>query len=478
MVNAQEWLDENYPKEGRKEIKRLGINNKDLEGNLDLNDFVNLEELRCYTNKLTQLELSNLSQLSMVYCDSNNLKNIKFSHYIEKLTWLSVTDNNFSKQDLPLFSYSVNLKTLYIDNNSFSGSLKPLRNMSSLNYLNIKNTDIDSGLEYLPENLTSLYCNDWCAEQLKNYDNYQAWRKDNLYWINKIYSLEEQLIGNQTIINNFQHELNNTQSQLSETNQQLNKTLYQLNDTNTQLNSWKIPYFWPQLSWNQPNSAVTFRTQLNSFDIGTIGGTVGLGIIARYLYREYKNRRQTFPQDEERQPLLQQEVERYSGSELNQIRNTLQEQNQIAEIAKIISLNEQPEFTTLKQEITRLKVQELSPQVGEEKAKLEQLITNAKNKAGNSEKIVDLLLETHRKLAQINETSQKDKLSGKIEAYQDILKVNLTQEEIRNLLTKQTELSQLEKHLESLQGNQVENFQAQIIQPTYGTPGSSKGGNN
>jgi len=45
--NAQEWLDENFPQEERKNAKELDISNKDLEGSLDLNDFINLRELDC-----------------------------------------------------------------------------------------------------------------------------------------------------------------------------------------------------------------------------------------------------------------------------------------------------------------------------------------------------------------------------------------------------------------------------------------------
>jgi len=43
MVNAQEWLDKNYPGEQRKEIKEIYLNEKDLEGELDLADFSNWE---------------------------------------------------------------------------------------------------------------------------------------------------------------------------------------------------------------------------------------------------------------------------------------------------------------------------------------------------------------------------------------------------------------------------------------------------
>ena len=39
MVKAQEWLDENYPKEERSEIREIYLNEPSLEGELDLEDF-------------------------------------------------------------------------------------------------------------------------------------------------------------------------------------------------------------------------------------------------------------------------------------------------------------------------------------------------------------------------------------------------------------------------------------------------------
>ena len=50
MVNAQEWLNKNYPAEQRKHIKKLNLRGLNLEGNLDLSDFINLEELDCRIN--------------------------------------------------------------------------------------------------------------------------------------------------------------------------------------------------------------------------------------------------------------------------------------------------------------------------------------------------------------------------------------------------------------------------------------------
>src|SRR5947209_19733438 len=83
---------------------------------------------------------------------------------------LNVINNNFLEQDLSVFSRFVNLEYLGVGNynnqekikqdtyNRFEGSLKPLKNLVKLETLTISNTDIDSGLEYLPDNLKDFYC--------------------------------------------------------------------------------------------------------------------------------------------------------------------------------------------------------------------------------------------------------------------------------------------------------------------------------
>jgi hypothetical protein len=42
--------------------------------------------------------------------------------------------------------------------NNFFGSLQPLQNLSRLENLAIWNSNIDSGLEHLPENLKTIHC--------------------------------------------------------------------------------------------------------------------------------------------------------------------------------------------------------------------------------------------------------------------------------------------------------------------------------
>ena len=80
-VNAQEWLDKNYPKEGicsaeheknlkvgnlgkkRNEIELLLIVNLGLEGPLKLEGFTNIEYFSCWGNPLTSLDLSDCKKL-------------------------------------------------------------------------------------------------------------------------------------------------------------------------------------------------------------------------------------------------------------------------------------------------------------------------------------------------------------------------------------------------------------------------------
>ncbi|CAI2168661.1 18853_t:CDS:1 [Funneliformis geosporum] len=126
------------------------------------------------------------------------------------------------------------------------------------------------------------------------------------------------------------------------------------------------------------------------------------------------------------------------------------QQSQIKELYDITFSNSTYNFTNLKKDIIRLKFQELAPQVRNESANLVQLISEAKNKAGNFSSIVDLILETQKQIVQNSETLKRENLSGKKEAYQTILASSLADEELQTLLNKQTEVLELETHLKSL----------------------------
>jgi hypothetical protein len=126
----QEHLDIFHPHEQRNTIKKIKISGRGLSGSLDLNSFTNLEELECSDNELTKLVISNCTKLRKVDCSNNKIH-----------------------QDLSFLGKLVGLKELGLGNNLFYGSLEALKDMSELECLVISDTDIDSGLEYLPESV-------------------------------------------------------------------------------------------------------------------------------------------------------------------------------------------------------------------------------------------------------------------------------------------------------------------------------------
>ena len=128
----------------------------------------NLKFINCGNNKLTELNLTGCPNLKILNCPSNLLTNLDLSQNAE-LEELYVYNNNFAFQDLSLVSHLVNLKRLELQNsgeerikkgiyNRFIGSLDFLQNLTKLYHLNIANTDIDSGCEYLPASVKEFTC--------------------------------------------------------------------------------------------------------------------------------------------------------------------------------------------------------------------------------------------------------------------------------------------------------------------------------
>ena len=126
-------------------------------------EWESLSILNCSHNRLFDLSVNNYSKLTYLNCAGNLLTEFDLSGNLQ-LEELVIADNNFLEQDLTFLSHLVSLKTLWIGNddeerikqriyNRFTGSLEPLKNMRELEVLNIDNTDIDEGIEYLPESL-------------------------------------------------------------------------------------------------------------------------------------------------------------------------------------------------------------------------------------------------------------------------------------------------------------------------------------
>src|SRR6185437_11407025 len=110
MVNAQEWLDANYPKEERHKIKKLNIDKlsrinsvegieEELQGELKLEGFVNLEELRCGLHQLTDLDLNDCCQLKELVCSGNQLTNLNLVN-LSQLEKLACSGNYLTNLDL------------------------------------------------------------------------------------------------------------------------------------------------------------------------------------------------------------------------------------------------------------------------------------------------------------------------------------------------------------------------------------------
>lgn len=294
MVSAQKWLDKHYPKEERKEITKLsdgGVHNifdvySKLEGDLDLSDFVNLKEiiladcritelnisncikitkldcsqsqlndlnldknaqlveLYCSNNQLRELNLSNCSNLQRLHCNNNLLTNLDLSAN-SQLEFLSISDNNFTKQDLNFLTHLTGLQTVNLGNenakqikkgiyNHFIGSLQPLQKLTNLKTLNVKNTDINEGLEYLPDSLEKFIFSAELRKEakvkkieqiLKYYNNdIKKWRK-----VNKTRQAEELLKEEASMsssITNYEpstNEVANWEVQAQELQSQLNE---------------------------------------------------------------------------------------------------------------------------------------------------------------------------------------------------------------------------------------------------------------
>ncbi|KLL04388.1 MAG: hypothetical protein MRERV_24c009 [Mycoplasmataceae bacterium RV_VA103A] len=230
IKKVQDYLDLSYPSEVRNKIKKIDLHNLNLEGNLELGDFVNLEKLNCASNHITELKFNNCSNLQVVNCCYNKLTNLNLTNCYslnelycannfltkldflndlsaDKLEMLNLDDNNFSEQDLSVFNGFAKLRFLGIGSNNkekiekniynrFVGSLEPLKSLTNLKVLHINNTDIEEGVEYLPQNLEKIYCRrqqrpeakvGQIEKLLKNMDILYGHTTQGWEWLDEIY---------------------------------------------------------------------------------------------------------------------------------------------------------------------------------------------------------------------------------------------------------------------------------------------------
>jgi len=155
MVNAQEWLDQNYPKANRQGLTELDISNKDLEGDLDLTGL-----------SLVKANFS-FNKINSIIWDTSNLEEFDYSHNEEKGAWDgSVPGHQFPK--LRKFNISNNFMQLldlsqapqltHVDcsNNVLTNLTVQSNNLQQLNCSGNQITNLS--LKYSPTNLTLFDC--------------------------------------------------------------------------------------------------------------------------------------------------------------------------------------------------------------------------------------------------------------------------------------------------------------------------------
>ena len=132
------------------QLKRLGCSSNKLT-NLDLTNCQQLEYLNCSKNQLTQLDLRKNKNLTELWCQQNQLTQIIFPPQLpnleklvcygnlltylnfavldgEKLTVLSLSNNNFALRDLSYLSRFTNLEELHLSNRDWMKVRKGIYN--------------------------------------------------------------------------------------------------------------------------------------------------------------------------------------------------------------------------------------------------------------------------------------------------------------------------------------------------------------
>src|SRR2546429_4030096 len=94
--NAKRYISQKYPsKEEKEKETELVITKKNLEGHLDLSDFINLVKLNCSDNRLGSLDISKNTRLIELDCSYNQLIDIKTPN-TNNLENLNLLDNKLS----------------------------------------------------------------------------------------------------------------------------------------------------------------------------------------------------------------------------------------------------------------------------------------------------------------------------------------------------------------------------------------------
>lgn len=125
MVNAQVWLDSNYPSKTEKKLERTKAS---LEGELTINNFPNLEKIVLSSNKITKLIIENCPKVQEINVYDNKLTKLEINSLLE-LEYLNCGNNSLRELDV---SENIKLKTLNYLNNPIENQLENLKGKENL----------------------------------------------------------------------------------------------------------------------------------------------------------------------------------------------------------------------------------------------------------------------------------------------------------------------------------------------------------
>jgi len=145
---------------------------------ITLNNLPKLKMLNVRDCGIKKVNINNCPQLQEINASCNRLRALDFLHNLspKNLTYLDVSSNDIS-QDLSFLSKFKNLEKIALSNTRFYGTLEALKKLNKLKWLDISDTDVDSGLEYLPDNVEVIHCYE--RKRLREGDRFLILRKEN-----------------------------------------------------------------------------------------------------------------------------------------------------------------------------------------------------------------------------------------------------------------------------------------------------------
>ncbi len=425
MVNVQTWLNEKFPnEEAKKKVNKLCIYtsngtefnngqnchfyNTKLEGELDLSDFINLNYC-CISNysiiasnyhKLNLLKLDDCSRLNQLYLEYNDGQ-LSFRGNIAPNNFYLRYCQNLS--DLKFSDQFANTKNLNIQNCQQLTTLSKLDRLVNLNTLYIDNNlklTILEGLSGLEELQTFTLCK--CSQF------------DRLTGLDKLISLRTLNISGCPNLDLSQQDIPAGVTSLS------------ISDING-------PNF-ASFSPNQQLRSLSISDCSNLQEISDIDKLTGLSItncsnLEKINGFEYAAAHFNFQNCPKLKPF-----KRFG---------------ELKELSSLIFPNSTYNFANLKEEIKRLKINDLTPLFQNKSRELKELITNVKSKLSEeAQELPEAFLELHMELAR---DTDNNFLQKQLERMKNSLNKKLSEQEINSLTDKQTEVIKLKKQLENLQ---------------------------